>query len=246
MMILRQRPATSDQRLTGSAEIHEIFFSFQGEGILVGEPMVFVRFAYCDLACRFCDTPPPKTPTLMAIAEIAGEVSRLNAAEGPFRFVSLTGGEPLRYAAALRGLLPRLIDSGFKTYLESDGTKARELEEVIQWVHLIAMDIKLPSSTGMRPFWTEHESFLNVARRTEYFIKVVVTGSTPAREVNEAARLAARFNPNTPFIIQPASPFGDFRDAPGADALPAFVRAARAHLEDVRVIGQNHKLIGVR
>ena len=227
-------------------EIHEIFSSYQGEGIRVGEPTIFVRFARCDLACRYCDTPPPERPIRMTVEEVLVHVRQLETRNGPHTFVSLTGGEPLRYASFLKVFLPRLKQEGFRTYLESDGTKPRELGEVVDWIDLIAMDIKLPSATGMRPFWTEHEAYLETGRRTGIFIKAVVADSTPPEEVEHAARLTARYVPDAPFIIQPASAFGAFQDIPGEETISRLVRAARTHLADVRVIGQTHKLIGVR
>jgi len=227
-------------------DIHEIFASYQGEGIRVGEPMIFVRFARCDLSCRYCDTPPPAEPTRMDLDMIQAEVKRLDDVSGPHQFVCLTGGEPLKYASFLKELLPALQKSGFKTYLESDGTKPKELAEVVQWVDQIAMDIKLPSSTGLKPFWDVHEEYLEAAGATELFVKVIVSGSTPTDEVARAARLTSRFGNSIPFVIQPATVFGTFRDVPIPDQLDGLVQTAMEHLSDVRVIGQNHKLIGVR
>jgi organic radical activating enzyme len=40
-----------------TAPITELFSSIQGEGLLVGERQVFLRFAGCNLCCAYCDTP---------------------------------------------------------------------------------------------------------------------------------------------------------------------------------------------
>ena len=44
-----------------TAPIVELFSSLQGEGLLVGERQVFVRFAGCNLECAYCDTPAARS-----------------------------------------------------------------------------------------------------------------------------------------------------------------------------------------
>ena len=36
--------------------VNEIFFSIQGESSYSGRPCAFVRLAYCNLRCTYCDT----------------------------------------------------------------------------------------------------------------------------------------------------------------------------------------------
>ena len=37
-------------------KINEIFWSFQGEGVKIGFPSIFIRLAGCQLRCPYCDT----------------------------------------------------------------------------------------------------------------------------------------------------------------------------------------------
>jgi 7-carboxy-7-deazaguanine synthase len=73
--------------------VTEVFYSLQGEGLLVGTPSVFVRLAGCPFRCRWCDT-------AYSWDYSAGE--KLDANEIVERvgqwscdFVVLTGGEPM-------------------------------------------------------------------------------------------------------------------------------------------------------
>ncbi len=73
--------------------VSEIFYSLQGEGMLVGTPSVFVRLAGCPFRCRWCDT-------AYAWDYAAGqELDEGQIAEQvnlwPCRFIVLTGGEPM-------------------------------------------------------------------------------------------------------------------------------------------------------
>ncbi len=81
-------------------KIAEIFYSIQGEGILVGMPSVFVRTSGCNLRCAWCDTPytswRPEGMDL-SIQEIGETVAGF-----PASHVVVTGGEPM--------IAPEIID----------------------------------------------------------------------------------------------------------------------------------------
>ena len=42
-------------------KINNIFYSIQGEGIHIGKPTIFIRFAGCPFRCPYCDEPPALT-----------------------------------------------------------------------------------------------------------------------------------------------------------------------------------------
>jgi organic radical activating enzyme len=171
-----------------TAPVFEIFSSIQGEGLLVGERQVFLRFAGCNLCCAYCDTPaarqapatarlqrpatggagcqPAETrfdelPNPLPAAAIAEAVGRLVRPQpGLHHSVALTGGEPLLRAPFLAELLPMLGELGLRAYLETNGTLAGELVTVIEHLDFVCADIKLPSSTKQAPAWESHKRFL--------------------------------------------------------------------------------------
>ena len=118
-------------------KICEIFSSIQGESSCVGIPMVFVRLTGCNLRCKYCDTKYAyDTGTELSINEILKIIRSF-----PFKFVEITGGEPL-----LQEEVYPLMDELVKSYhvlLETNGSVS--IEKVNRKVKII-MDIKTPGS----------------------------------------------------------------------------------------------------
>lgn len=67
------------------------------------------------------------------------------------------------------------------------------------------MDVKLPSSTGERSFWQEHNAFLKVASRKEVFLKAVVCRDTAESDLRQAIDLIKEFNSGLILVLQPNS-----------------------------------------
>ncbi|MCM8779797.1 MAG: 7-carboxy-7-deazaguanine synthase QueE, partial [Candidatus Omnitrophica bacterium] len=167
------------------ARIAEIFKSIQGEGIYHGVEQVFVRFFGCNLKCNFCDTP------LTNYEELENQelLNRISAFGNGYHSISLTGGEPLLQTDFLKELLPFIKSEGIKSYLETNGILYRQLSQIINNIDIVAMDFKLPSSTGMTCFWQEHENFLRIALKKEVFVKIVVLNSTTQKEIGKSISL---------------------------------------------------------
>ncbi|MDD1730295.1 MAG: radical SAM protein [Methanospirillum sp.] len=121
-------------------KIAEIFASIQGEGSFSGYPTLFIRFAGCNLRCRYCDTPAAQDEggTVMDVTSIAEEVNRSGLSH-----VCITGGEPLLQQQDLLALLARLHDSGHEISIETNGTI--DFRPSQQYA-TICMDVKCPSS----------------------------------------------------------------------------------------------------
>ena len=247
-----------------SAMIDEIFASVQGEGLWAGQRHIFVRFLGCDLRCSYCDTPEAVKETEgggrrpcraqisprsferedlqnpVTLSALTGLCSRL-VIPGPSRpMVSLTGGEPLLHGKFLRGWLPAM-KSAFRIYLETSGIHHDAMKEVSRLVDIVSMDMKLPSATGQEARWEEHRAFLAAAEGPALFVKVVITKMTAAADVITAARLLAEHDRRLVFVLQPAG--GGY--APDLKDLIRFQHAALELLEDVRILPQMHRMLGL-
>ena len=69
------------------------FPSVQGEGVMIGTPMTFIRLQGCNLDCEWCDTEYAKDKrfgTPMTVSEIIDEVESFG-----LQWVCITGGEPM-------------------------------------------------------------------------------------------------------------------------------------------------------
>lgn len=244
--------------MSTSAPVIEVFSSIQGEGTHVGERQTFVRFQDCELSCKFCDTPfsfidnkfcrvesPPFTkrfhnlPNPLTPEQLIGIL-----AEFQDRTITVTGGEPLQHAPFLREWLP-MARPRWQILLETAGVHVAEFRELLDLVDIVAMDFKLPSSTGMHPWWREHESFLKASQGKEVYVKTIVTSETSEADLQRGIDLVASIDPALPFILQPAAPAGRFRAAPSVEQLALWQDLSCRRLANVRIIPQIHKQLGV-
>lgn len=242
--------------------VQEIFASVQGEGLWIGQRQIFIRFLGCDIACRYCDTPGDQnsgngtnrcrvqtTPASFTYAQVPCNLStedlnkfcsRLLVPGPHMPFLSLTGGEPLLQHPFLSAWLPQ-VKNRFRIYLETNGIHAEAMARLRSLVDIVSMDFKLPSSTGLQPFWTEHKQFLDAARGTKLFVKAVVTADTRTEDILRSGQLILDHDPAIPFIIQPAG--GPL--SPDPALLIQFQNAALGIIGDVRVIPQAHKILNM-
>jgi 7-carboxy-7-deazaguanine synthase len=119
-----------------SYAVKEIFLTLQGEGAHAGRAAVFCRFSGCNLwsgreqdrgtaTCRFCDTDFVGTDGTLGgryagADDLADAVASQWAGEHGYRYVVLTGGEPLLQVDD--DLIDALHARGFSIGLETNGT----------------------------------------------------------------------------------------------------------------------------
>jgi organic radical activating enzyme len=181
-------------------------------------------------------------PNPLTVEQVVAAVMRVIEAEGPIDGVAITGGEPLLQADFLAHVLsdspiphPRL--------LETSGTLPERLRMILPLIDIVSMDIKLPSNSGERPLWDEHEQVLRLAADKVY-VKVLVDNGTDRREVARAAQLVRVAAPQASIFLQPIS-----REDGGVDidqpSLDRFFDEIRCYIADVRVVPQVHKLLRI-
>jgi len=250
--------------MSNTAQLYEIFNSIQGEGLYVGERQIFVRFAGCNLSCQYCDTPQSQSlvpefkveqtpgkhdiktfPNPATTEQLLEIIEGFNKNKGINHSISLTGGEPLLQVEFLKEFLPTLKKSvSLPLYLETNGTLPDHLSEVIELVDIIAFDIKLPSATGLSPYWKEHKKALETAALQNVFVKIVFSRETPAKEIDDAVTLIADISVDIPLVLQPVTPHGPIKHRPQPEQILAAQAIAKRKLKTVKVIPQVHKLFG--
>ena len=217
------------------AKIKEIFTSVQGEGAYVGYKQLFVRFCGCNLSCKYCDTDfshiGAKEYSSEELAHICNQHSDCHS-------VSLTGGEPLLNVEFLKDFLPNLT---LPIYLETNGTLAAELSEVIDYIQYIAADIKLPSITGLKPLWSEHEEFLKLCQGKEVFAKVVFDENITEYEICKTAMLCKKYD--VELILQPKMDGQNLTVS--SDFIQSTLDKFLEYYTRVRVIPQTHKFLNI-
>ncbi len=253
-------PTEPSTGTSAKAPVQEVFSSIQGEGVYVGKRQIFVRFAHCHLKCAYCDT-PMTSPTGQCQVETVPGTGKTELLENPLgpdallsviekllpqahhHSISFTGGEPLLYHHFLKHVFSRVP---IPTYLETSGTQPEFLEKVLPWADMVAMDIKLPSTTQEAPQFENHQAFYELVKtrpETELFIKLVFNEKTSEAELAEVKAIVT--DRQTPMILQPETCLRDKTVKVPPHQIFRVEKYLADHFQDVRVIPQTHKMLQV-
>jgi 7-carboxy-7-deazaguanine synthase len=122
-------------------KVFERVLTICGETHLAGMPCALIRFAGCELRCRWCDTVEAREPTAAVMESDLEELVDW-AAHSQMRLVLLTGGEPL-LQPELPELAARLARQGQQVLVETSG--AHDIGALEPPV-IRSVDVKCPSS----------------------------------------------------------------------------------------------------
>ena len=160
--------------------IEEIFYSLQGEGKTVGLPAVFVRFAGCNLRCKWCDSKytweidKDKLKLIDNIIEIIKKY--------PIPRIIFTGGEPLLYQEAIVDIMKEFLIGKFIPFfeIETNGTISTVDKFLFENINLWNISPKSPHSQSASHYTYRTEPVLLnkidkiVENDNDYIVKFVV------------------------------------------------------------------------
>lgn len=165
-------------RTTGSAQVADLFYSFQGEGTSFGRRALFARLMSCNLTCGYTKMPAaadtPADGTMVCDTEytwngarhdlgaartltaeqiwdelLTLDPSTANSAIEPVDLIVITGGEPLLNLDVVTHLAQRARATGRNTEIETNATVAPGRELLEAGVFFNA-GLKLASSAVPR------------------------------------------------------------------------------------------------
>jgi 7-carboxy-7-deazaguanine synthase len=235
-------------------QLSEIFTSIEGEGPFFGTKTIFVRMAGCHLSCHWCDT-TYALPMGGGLSYSVDEVKDLIIKQlQPSTYkVNFTGGEPLLQYEAVATLAKFMKKTkGLRTYIESSCFDSLRFAKVLPYIDICKIEFKMSDSKVIDH--TRYDNLLHnefrclklaASEHKSTFVKVVVTNITNIIEFKKLVR--GVFESVKPsdimgFVIQPSYGIAE----PTIEKLLNFYDCVYPVYEEVRIVPQLHKLIGVR
>ena len=230
-----------------NAPIIEIFSSFQGEGVLIGQRQIFVRFAGCNLNCDYCDTKhsiSKKEGILMTPEEVVSKIESILTPD--CHTISFTGGEPSLYPEFINEV-SKLTD--LNIMLETNGTLPANID-LIDNLDIVSLDIKLKEQFKGH---FDEDIFLNeikslnllIEKSINVYCKVVILPSLKIESFEEVIKKIDEEiidENNIQFIIQPSSPLNEWNNL--SERLFEFSEIVGKYFE-VSTIPQIHKILNI-
>ena len=170
-------------------KVNEIFYSIQGEGILVGVPSIFLRLTGCNLRCSYCDTKYAYVQgEEMSIPAILDAIKKFTCTN-----ICITGGEPLLQKDTVK-LIETLLQKNYKLCLETNGSIS--IKKLVGKKFLvISLDIKCPSSGSHEQMNIKNISYLSEKDQLKFIIN-------NKKDYNYAKEILKRYNPSCNVFFQ--------------------------------------------
>jgi 7-carboxy-7-deazaguanine synthase len=184
--------------------VSEIFYSLQGEGMLVGTPSVFVRLAGCPFRCRWCDT--AYAWDFAAGQELDPDQIAAQINLWPCRFVVLTGGEPM--TGPDLAVRPGLVDLSHR--LQAAGKHITVETSGVLFVPDLACDLisispKLANAGTHQADRLDLETIRRLIGAYPYQLKFVVESPEDVEEVRQMLGRLGDLDPTRVMLMPQAS-----------------------------------------
>jgi 7-carboxy-7-deazaguanine synthase len=186
----------------------QVFATLQGEGVTVGEPAVFLRLHFCNLACSWCDTKYTwdksreefwREPVDWSFSEASKNIEKAWSEKFGFdvtnleRRLVITGGEPLLQQRKIVSLLEFL--PGWNIEIETNGT-ITPLPELQECQINCSPKLKNSGNLKNRRYRTETLKAIN-AMSNSWFKFVVIS----ERDIVEIEQIVKECNLNSQKIL---------------------------------------------
>ncbi|MFO7915253.1 MAG: 7-carboxy-7-deazaguanine synthase QueE [Candidatus Krumholzibacteriales bacterium] len=252
--------------MSNKGYLDEVFCSMQGEGLYLGYRQVFVRTGGCGAGCVYCDTRrarsrrekfevygPGETKVVGNPVEPERAVSIirdnfLESLEG-IHSVSITGGEPLEQPEFVGKLAGKLREAKVAVYLETNGLHPESIAVMKPFLNIVSLDIKQPAlCPASRREPASYRRALRELAGLDFFCKIVLCEGFSAAEFRDSVITISGVDRSIPLVIQPASATQDGEGCrpPEAGSIMDCYSIASGCLDNVRVIPQCHKILGIR
>lgn len=223
-----------------------MFSSIQGEGLLIGKRQIFIRFAGCNINCKYCDTENSKMDSLgkeYTFEELNDIIQQLMTPD--FDSLEITGGEPLLHAEYIHDFLAKYP---YKAMLETNATLPCKMQKLTDVIDIVSMDIKLPEHFNSQNEWqTVYKNELKTikvmeSKKQKYYIKIVVSPTTPLGIINNIMMdLDNISSKDVEIIVQPVSPMTLWDTKDNLFKISEII--GKKH--PVSIIPQIHKYLGI-
>ncbi len=179
--------------------------------MLIGKRQIFIRFAGCNINCKYCDTQISQAGDVgdyYSVDELNKVVESLITPD--FDSLEITGGEPLLHSDYIREFLSKY---DYKAMLETNATLPDNLLDLVDVIDIVSMDIKLPEHFNTKDEWlTVYENELKSIKIMEdnnlkYYIKIVVSPTTTIKIIEDILKdLNGIVSSDVELVVQPVSP----------------------------------------